>query len=75
MRRALAAFILLIVLLIAGSAAAAIPRDLAKLTEDIGAKFDIRAFHDRILSEGQLPLDILESRINGWVRDSLAGSR
>lgn len=35
--------------------------------KELGAKFDVRAFHDRILSEGQLPLDILESRIKEWV--------
>jgi len=43
--------------------------------KELGAKFDVRAFHDRILSEGQMPLDILESRIKGWVRESLVGSR
>ncbi|HJQ36424.1 MAG TPA: DUF885 domain-containing protein [Thermoanaerobaculia bacterium] len=33
----------------------------------LGAKFDIRAFHDQILGVGQLPLDILEARIKAWV--------
>ena len=33
----------------------------------LGPKFDIRAFHDAILSEGPLPLDILEIRINIWI--------
>jgi uncharacterized protein (DUF885 family) len=43
--------------------------------KELGAKFDVRAFHDRILSEGQLPLDILESRIKEWVRQPSAVSR
>src|SRR5690606_1526513 len=29
----------------------------------LGERFDIRAFHDQILAEGALPLDILEFRI------------
>ena len=33
----------------------------------LGAKFDIRAFHDEILNAGALPLDVLDSRINAWI--------
>ena len=33
----------------------------------LGAKFDIRAFHDEVLGAGALPLDVLESRIRAWV--------
>ena len=40
-------------------------RDYA--TKSLGAKFDIRAFHDEILGAGALPLDILETRIHSWV--------
>ncbi len=35
--------------------------------QELGTKFDIRAFHDQILSEGALPLDVLDSRIRAWV--------
>ncbi|HEU4722995.1 MAG TPA: DUF885 domain-containing protein [Gemmatimonadaceae bacterium] len=35
---------------------------------ELGAGFDIRAFHDELLSEGALPLDVLESRMGEWVR-------
>jgi|SRR5579864_7287852 len=42
-------------------------RDLAK--KQLGSRFDIRAFHDEILSGGSLPLDMLEARINQWIRN------
>jgi uncharacterized protein (DUF885 family) len=31
-----------------------------------GARFDIRAFHDELLGQGALPLDILERRMEEW---------
>jgi uncharacterized protein (DUF885 family) len=34
----------------------------------LGPSFDIRAFHDAVLSEGPVPLDILEARIKIWIR-------
>jgi uncharacterized protein (DUF885 family) len=33
-----------------------------------GSRFDIRAFHDELLSQGALPLDILEKRMEAWSR-------
>jgi uncharacterized protein (DUF885 family) len=33
----------------------------------LGAKFDIRQFHDEVLGAGALPLDLLETRIGGWI--------
>jgi uncharacterized protein (DUF885 family) len=35
--------------------------------QELGPKFDIRAFHDQVLSQGALPLDILDTRIRAWV--------
>jgi uncharacterized protein (DUF885 family) len=35
--------------------------------EQLGAKYDIRAFHDEILNGGALPLDVLEQRVNAWI--------
>ncbi|MEO6006334.1 MAG: DUF885 domain-containing protein [Opitutus sp.] len=33
----------------------------------LGAKFDVRAFHDLVLTEGSLPLAVLESNIDRWI--------
>jgi len=33
----------------------------------LGAKFDLRAFHDAILSEGSVPLPLLEQRLDAWI--------
>jgi uncharacterized protein (DUF885 family) len=34
---------------------------------ELAEKFDIRAFHDAVLDQGPLPLDVLETKINGWI--------
>jgi uncharacterized protein (DUF885 family) len=42
--------------------------ELRKRAQDqLGDKFDIRAFHDEILRGGALPLDVLDSRTNEWI--------
>jgi uncharacterized protein (DUF885 family) len=33
----------------------------------LGAKFDIRKFHDAVLENGALPLNVLERRIRRWI--------
>jgi uncharacterized protein (DUF885 family) len=33
----------------------------------LGKDFDIRAFHDTVLSDGALPLDALERKIDAWI--------
>jgi uncharacterized protein (DUF885 family) len=35
--------------------------------KELGAKFDIRAFHDEMLNGGTLPLDLLEARTDKWI--------
>jgi len=40
-------------------------RERAK--EKLGARFDIKAFHDEILNGGAMPLDLLEQRVNRWI--------
>jgi uncharacterized protein (DUF885 family) len=35
--------------------------------DQLGAKYDIRAFHDEVLGGGALPLDVLDHRTREWV--------
>jgi uncharacterized protein (DUF885 family) len=37
--------------------------------KELGPKFDIRAFHDAVLDQGPLPLDVLESKVSGWIAE------
>ena len=39
-------------------------REWAK--QELGDKFDIRGFHDEILKDGPVPLNVLESKIKSW---------
>jgi len=39
----------------------------------LGEEFDIREFHDVVLSGGALPLDILDRRIDNYIQASLNG--
>jgi uncharacterized protein (DUF885 family) len=43
--------------------------------KDLGAKFDIRTFHDEMLSGGVLPLDLLDARTESWIQTQKAGSQ
>ncbi len=36
--------------------------------KELGSKFDIRTFNDEMLNGGVLPLDLLEGRIDGWIK-------
>jgi uncharacterized protein (DUF885 family) len=33
----------------------------------LGDQFDIREFHAQVLEDGELPLDLLEDRIDAWI--------
>jgi uncharacterized protein (DUF885 family) len=46
----------------------------ARAQSELGPTFDLRAFHDEMLSGGVLPLDLLDSRTNGWIRGQKAGA-
>ena len=39
--------------------------------QQLGRRFDIRAFHDEILSGGSLPLDTLATRVDNWIGNQL----
>ena len=39
-----------------------------KATETLGSKFDLREFHDVVLGQGAVPLDILEAQVNRWIK-------
>jgi uncharacterized protein (DUF885 family) len=34
---------------------------------ELGAKFDLRQFHDAVLGQGAVPLDALDAQINAWI--------
>ncbi len=40
-------------------------RDSAR--QKLGSNFDIRAFHDEILANGALPLDVLDAEVTKWI--------
>jgi len=39
----------------------------ARARSRLGAAFDLRAFHDKVLGDGPLPLPLLEEQIDGWI--------
>jgi uncharacterized protein (DUF885 family) len=39
----------------------------SKAERVLGTQFDIRAFHDEILKDGALPLDLLEAKMDDWI--------
>ncbi|WP_433975113.1 DUF885 domain-containing protein [Tunturiibacter lichenicola] len=47
-------------------------RERAK--KELGTNFDIRTFHDEILSGGSLPLDMLDARTTQWIATQKARS-
>jgi uncharacterized protein (DUF885 family) len=42
--------------------------------QELGAKFDVRAFHDVILGRGAVPLDVLEQQVNAWIAQVKSGA-
>jgi uncharacterized protein (DUF885 family) len=39
----------------------------ARAEKALGARFDIRAFHDQVLMSGALPLEVLDAKIDRWI--------
>ncbi|MFL6843942.1 MAG: DUF885 domain-containing protein [Allosphingosinicella sp.] len=38
-----------------------------KAERELGARFDLRRFHDAVLLQGSVPLDVLEAQVNAWI--------
>lgn len=39
----------------------------ARAEKTLGAKFDLRAFHDEVLAHGSVPLSVLEAAVDRWI--------
>jgi uncharacterized protein (DUF885 family) len=52
-----------------------IERARAEVSEAMGDRFDLRAFHDEVLAHGSLPLATLRREIPGWVEASVSQDR
>jgi uncharacterized protein (DUF885 family) len=49
-----------------------IERARVDVTEQMGDRFDLRAFHDEVLGHGSLPLPTLRREIGGWVEAAVS---
>ena len=46
----------------------------AKAQEELGEKFNIKEFHNKVLESGCLPLEVLETKINEWIDFQKSGT-
>ncbi|MXP46802.1 DUF885 family protein [Altererythrobacter luteolus] len=44
-----------------------------RASSELGAEFDLRAFHDAVLENGSVPLDVLEQHIDRWIESVKQG--
>jgi uncharacterized protein (DUF885 family) len=49
-----------------------IERARREVSEKMGDRFDLRAFHDEVLAHGSLPLATLRREITGWVEAAVS---
>ena len=47
-------------------------RELAR--KELGPKFDLRAYHDLVLQDGAVPLDLLEENVRAWIAAQKTGA-
>lgn len=52
-----------------------IERARAETSDQMGERFDLRAFHDEVLGHGSLPLATLRREMGGWVEAVVSGER
>lgn len=45
----------------------------ARAEAQLGARFDLRAFHEEVLKDGAVPLDTLEAKISAWIAERQRG--
>jgi len=43
----------------------------ARAEEALGERFDLRAFHDRLLEKGMIPLPMLRQTVEAWIADQV----
>jgi uncharacterized protein (DUF885 family) len=41
-------------------------------TKELGSTFDLAAFHDAVIGQGAMPLDLLDAMVREWVRGEKA---
>ena len=44
-----------------------------KAKKSLGDKFDIRQFHEVVLGDGSVPLDVLEELVDRWIKSKQPG--
>ena len=47
----------------------------SRAKDKLGARFDIKAFHEQVLNTGGLPLAVLEAKIDRWIAGQIANPK